>query len=34
MRCIIGIDPGLTTTGYGIIQVVKDKKTIVTWGTI
>lgn len=34
MRCIIGIDPGLTTTGYGIIQVIKDKKNIVTWGTI
>ncbi|MBF89637.1 MAG: crossover junction endodeoxyribonuclease RuvC [Candidatus Marinimicrobia bacterium] len=34
MRCIIGIDPGLTITGYGVIQVVKEKKTIITWGTI
>ena len=34
MRRIIGIDPGLTITGYGIIESEKDLTSVVTWGII
>ncbi len=34
MRRIMGVDPGLSTTGYGIIETVEDSTTVVTWGAI
>ncbi|MBH31915.1 MAG: crossover junction endodeoxyribonuclease RuvC [Candidatus Marinimicrobia bacterium] len=34
MRRIIGIDPGLIVTGYGIIESAEDSTSVITWGTI
>lgn len=30
----MGVDPGLITTGYGIIEFAKDQTNVVTWGTV
>lgn len=32
--CILGIDPGLNVTGYGIIHIKKNKPFLVTYGTV
>jgi len=32
--CILGIDPGLNITGYGIIQIKKNKPALIKYGTI
>jgi len=34
MKRIIGIDPGLTITGYGIIESIEDSTSVITWGAI
>lgn len=34
MRRIIGIDPGISTTGYGVIDSDGDTINVVTWGAI
>ena len=31
---IIGIDPGLARVGYGIIEIIKEKKIILDCGVI
>ena len=31
---ILGIDPGLATLGYGVIEVVNDRRRMVTFGTL
>ena len=31
---ILGIDPGLATLGYGVIEVVNDRRRMVTLGTL
>ncbi len=31
---ILGIDPGLATMGYGIIEVLGDKRRVVQYGTL
>ena len=31
---ILGIDPGLATLGYGVIEVVKDKRRLIQFGTL
>ena len=31
---ILGIDPGLATLGYGVIEVVNDRRRVVTFGTL
>ena len=34
MRRIIGVDPGISTTGYGVIESDGDAISIITWGAI
>ena len=31
---ILGIDPGLATLGYGVIEVVNDKRRLIQFGTL
>ena len=31
---ILGIDPGLATLGYGVIEVINDKRRLVQFGTL
>ena len=31
---ILGIDPGLATLGYGVIEVVNDKRRLIQYGTL
>ena len=31
---ILGIDPGLATLGYGVIEVVSDKRRLIQFGTL
>jgi len=31
---ILGIDPGLATLGYGVIEVVNDKRRMIQFGTL
>ena len=31
---ILGIDPGLATLGYGVIEVVNDRRRLITFGTL
>lgn len=31
---ILGIDPGLATVGYGVIDTVRDKHSLIQYGTI
>ncbi|MBR2699831.1 MAG: crossover junction endodeoxyribonuclease RuvC [Clostridia bacterium] len=31
---ILGIDPGLATLGYGVIEVVNDKQRLIQFGTL
>jgi len=31
---ILGIDPGLATLGYGVIEVVGDKRRVIQYGTV
>lgn len=31
---ILGIDPGLATLGYGVIEVVNDKRKLIQFGTL
>lgn len=31
---ILGIDPGLATLGYGVIEVVGDKRRVIQYGTL
>ena len=33
-RCIMGVDPGLNTTGYGVIQVDGDQPRLLEAGTV
>jgi crossover junction endodeoxyribonuclease RuvC len=32
--CILGIDPGLNVTGYGLINVTQNKPSLIKYGTI
>lgn len=34
MAIILGIDPGTTTVGFAVIEVVKNQRTILTYGVI
>ena len=34
MRRIIGVDPGISTTGYGVIESDGDAISVITWGAI
>lgn len=34
MTRVLGIDPGITTTGYGILEHVKGSQSVITFGTI
>ncbi|MEE9167461.1 MAG: crossover junction endodeoxyribonuclease RuvC [Candidatus Neomarinimicrobiota bacterium] len=34
MRKVIGIDPGITTTGYGIVEEGESDPEVVTYGTL
>ena len=34
MRRIIGVDPGISTTGYGVIESDGDAISMITWGAI
>ena len=31
---ILGIDPGLATLGYGVIEVINDKRRLIQYGTL
>ena len=31
---ILGIDPGLATLGYGVIEVINDKRRVIQYGTL
>ena len=31
---ILGIDPGLATLGYGVIEVINDKRRLIQFGTL
>ena len=31
---ILGIDPGLATLGYGVIEVNNDKRKMIQYGTL
>jgi len=32
--CILGIDPGLNVTGYGLIEIKNNKPSLIQYGTI
>ncbi|MFQ6616367.1 MAG: crossover junction endodeoxyribonuclease RuvC [Fidelibacterota bacterium] len=34
MRRILGIDPGIRTTGYGILQQNDEGEKVIAWGTL
>lgn len=34
MMLVVGIDPGTATTGYGVIEYIKGKESLISYGTI